>query len=59
MMSELKNQTIHLIEHNAARKVSVLSGEYVRAKSRQKEALHAAMEIERWLGQSCQDSLQD
>jgi len=59
MMSELKNQTIRLIEHNAARKVSVLSGEFVRAKSGQKEAIQAAMEIERWLGQSCQDSLQN
>jgi len=53
MMSELKNQTIRLIEHNAAQKVSVLSGEYVRAKSGQKEAVHAAIEIKRWLGQSC------
>ena len=57
MMSDLKNQIIRLIEQNAARKVSALSSEYVRAQSGQKEAIQAAIEIERWLGQSCQECL--
>ena len=57
MMSDLKNQIIRLIEHNAARKVSALSTEYVRAQSGQREAIQAALEIERWLGESCQECL--
>ena len=35
-MGELKDRIIRLIEQNAAKKVSDLAGEYVRAKSGQK-----------------------
>ena len=56
-MGELKDRIIHLIEQNAARKVAELSGEYVRAKSRQKEALAAAIDIEREVAESCQECL--
>ena len=57
-MSELKNRIIRLIERDAAKKVSDLSGQYVRAKSEEKEAIQAGIEIERWVAQSCRESLE-
>ena len=56
-MGELKDRIIRLIEQNAAKKVSNLSGEYVRAKSKEKEAIQAGIEIERWVAESCQECL--
>jgi len=56
-MGELKNRIIRLIEQNAAKKVSQLSGEYVQAKSGQKEAICAAIEVERCVSEGCQESL--
>ena len=56
-MSKTKDEIIRLIEQNAARKVSDLSGQYVRAKSGQKEALAAAIDTERWLAESCGECL--
>ena len=56
-MGELKDQIIRLIEQNAAKKVSDLAGEYVQAKSGQKEAIIAAIEVERCLAESCRECL--
>ena len=56
-MGELKDRIIHLIEQNAAKKLAELSGEYVRAKSGQKEALAAGIDIEREVAESCQECL--
>ena len=56
-MSGTKDEIVRLIEQNAARKVSDLSGDYVRAKSGQKEALAAAIDTERWLAESCEECL--
>jgi len=56
-MGELKDRIIRLIEQNAAKKVSKLSGEYVRAKSGQKEAFYNAIEVERCVAESCQECL--
>lgn len=56
-MGELKDRIIRLIEQNAAKKVSDLSGEYVRAESEEKEAIQAGIEIERWLAESCRECL--
>jgi len=56
-MGELKDRIIRLIEQNAAKKVSDLSGEYVRAKSGQKEAICDAIKVERCLAESCQECL--
>ena len=56
-MSGTKDEIVHLIEQNAARKVSDLSSEYVRAKSGEKEALAAAIDTERWLAESCGECL--
>jgi len=57
IMGELKDRIIRLIEQDAARKVSDLSGEYVRAKSKEKEAIQAGIELERWVSESCRDCL--
>jgi len=56
-MGELKDRIIRLIEQNAAKKVSDLSGEYVRAKPGKKELIHAAIEVERDLSESCRECL--
>jgi len=57
-MGELKDRIVRLIEQNAAKKVSDLSGEYVRAKPAEKEAIQAGIDIERWLSESCQECLE-
>ena len=56
-MGELKDRIIRLIEQNAAKKVSDLSGEYVPANPEEKEAIQAGIEIERWVAESCQECL--
>jgi hypothetical protein len=56
-MGELKDRIIRLIEQDAARKVSDLSGQYVRAKPEEKEAIQAGIDIERWVAESCQECL--
>ena len=56
-MGELKDRIIRLIEQNAAKKVSDLAGEYVRAKPGQKEAIAAGIEVERDLSESCHECL--
>ena len=57
-MGELKDRIVRLIEQNAARKVSELSGEYIRAKPAEREAIQAAIDIERWLSESCRECLE-
>jgi len=57
-MGELRDRIIHLIEQNAARKVSDLSGEYVQAEPDEKEALATGIDLERWLSESCQECLE-
>ena len=57
-MGELKDRIVRLIEQNAAKKVSELSGEYIRAKPAEKEVIQTAIDIERWLSESCQECLE-
>jgi hypothetical protein len=56
-MGELKDRIIRLIEQDAAKKVSDLASQYVRAKSGQKEAICDAIEIHRCVAESCQECL--
>ena len=56
-MGKLKDRIIRIIEQNAAKKISQLSGEYARAKPEQKEAICAAIEVERCVAESCQECL--
>jgi hypothetical protein len=57
IMGELKNRIIRLIGQDAAKEVSDLAGQYVRAKSGQKEAICDAIEIQRCVAESCQECL--
>ncbi|MFH1616396.1 MAG: hypothetical protein ABIG61_15075 [Planctomycetota bacterium] len=57
-MSKLKDQIIWLIEKNARSKVATLASEYVRAKPKDKEAIQAGIEIERWLAEACHECLE-
>ena len=57
-MGKLKDQIISLIQQNAAKKVADLSEEYVQAKPEDKEAIQAAIDIERWLSENCHDCLE-
>ena len=56
-MGELKDRIIRLIEQDAAKKVSDLAGQFVRAKSGQKEAICAAIEVEQCVTEGCQECL--
>ena len=55
IMGKLKERIIHLIEQEAARKLSDLSSKYVGARPGQKEVIQAGIEAERWLIESCQE----
>ena len=57
IMGELKDHIIRLIEQNAAKKVSDLAGQFVRAKPEEKEAIMAGIEVERFVVESCQECL--
>ena len=54
-MGETKDRIVRLIEQEAARKVAALSHEYVRAEPSHKEAVLAALEIERWVAEGCRE----
>ena len=56
-MSKLKNQILQLIQQKARGKVAALAGEYVRAKPEEREEIHAGIEIERWLAETCDECL--
>jgi hypothetical protein len=58
-MGELKDRIIRLIEQDAARKAAALSGEYVRAKPRDRETIQVGILFEKWLAQSCRECLDD
>ncbi len=55
-MDQVKDQMLHLIEQEAAAKVADLSSRYFQAPPAEKETIQAAIEIERWLAQSCADN---
>ena len=56
-MGETKDRIVRLIEQAAARKVAEFSREYVSSPPGNKEAIQAAIDVERWLAQSCRDCL--
>jgi hypothetical protein len=57
-MGETKDRIVRLIEQAAAQKVVDLSREYVHAEPGPREAIQAALEIERWLAESCRECLE-
>lgn len=58
MKSKLKDQMIRLVEADAKEKVATFSIAFARASSEEKETFLAAMEIERWIADTCCESLQ-
>ena len=59
MKSKLKDQMIRLIEADAREKVAAFSVVFARAPSEDKETFLAAMEFERWVADTCRESLQE
>ena len=59
MKSKLKDQMIRLIEADAREKAAAFSIAFARASSEEKETYLAAMEIERWIADTCRLSLQE
>ena len=58
-MSQLKDQMIRMIEADSRKKVAVFSTAFARAPSEEKETYLAAMEVERWIAETCRLSLED
>jgi len=56
-MTELTDQMLRLVQANAAAKLADLSNRYVHAQPSEREAIQAAIQIERWLVESCEDCL--
>ena len=45
------------VARNAADKIANLAGEFVHAAPEEKEAIAAGIDFERWLAETCRDSL--
>ena len=56
-MDPVKKQILRAIEAKAQREVEHLAGEFARAASGEREEIFAALEIERWLAESCRELL--
>ncbi|MEK6677589.1 MAG: hypothetical protein AABZ47_18290 [Planctomycetota bacterium] len=55
-MQNETSQRMLEIEGRSARNLQRLSGEWARAEGARREELFAAMEIERWVVESCRDA---
>jgi len=56
-MTNLKDQMVLAIARNAANKTAELAGEFAHAVPEEKEAIAAGLDFERWLAETCRDSL--
>lgn len=52
-MQTVKEHILRIIEARAQQETEYLAGEFARAASVEKEDILAALEVERWLSQSC------
>ena len=50
-MNQIKRQILRIIGQKAAARAAALSGEYIRAKPEEKEAIIAGIDFERWLSE--------
>ena len=57
-MESSKDQKLKHIWAKAEQEARQLAGEFAHAASEEKEAFLAALEIEQWLAQSCQECLE-
>jgi len=58
-MTESKEPIIRLIEQNARRKVAELAGQYLQAPPEDRETIQSGIEIEKWLADSCRETLEE
>jgi hypothetical protein len=56
-MLKLKDRMVQIIGKKAADKASELAGEFVHASADEKESILAGIDFERWLAETCQESL--
>ena len=56
-MNQLKRCILRIIGQKAAARAAALSGEYIRAKPEEKEAIIAGIDFERWLSEVSQECL--
>lgn len=57
MKDYVRDAALALIALNAEREARILAGQFARAASEEREDLLAALELERWLAESCWDCL--
>lgn len=58
MLPNKKDMILDRILRRSEREAAYLAGEFARAASEEKEQLLAALEIERWLAESCRECLE-
>ena len=58
-MQDIKDHMLHFIEARARKRVAELSIQFARAEPGHREALLAALELERWLTDSCREARLD
>ena len=56
-MTNLKDEMLWLIRHNATQKIAALANQFVRANPEEKEALQAGIDFERWLAETSLECL--
>ena len=54
-MTKLKDQMLTLVKADARRRLAELSNRYIQAQPSEREMIQAAIEVERWLAQGCDD----
>jgi hypothetical protein len=57
-MTKLKDQMLALVKADARRRLADLSNRYIQAQPSERETIQAAIEVERWLAQGCDDCLE-
>ena len=57
-MTTLKDQILTLVKADARRRLAELSNRYIQAQPSEREMIQAAIEVERWLAQGCDDCLE-
>jgi hypothetical protein len=57
-MTTLKDLLVQIVRCNAAKNIADLTGEFVRARPEEKEAILARLDFERWLAETCQVCLE-
>jgi hypothetical protein len=54
-MRDIKHMLLDVIEARATRRAGRLASELVYAESEDRESIHAELEFQKWLAESCRD----